>query len=251
MKILLTNDDGINADGILALYDELSKEHDVTIVAPDSERSAVGHGITIYDPLRVKEFRRNGSVVGYSTSGTPADCVKLAVSTLMKDKPDLVVSGINAGPNVGVNVLYSGTVSGAMEGALLGIPSMAVSLTSWTSQDYSFAAHETSILVDDIMKMDLPPGTLLNVNIPAIPQKDYLGEKITFQSRVAWTDKYEQRTDPGNRRYYWLNGETNDTLYEEGSDAKAVRDGYVSITPLHCDMSDWSILEKNFGISRK
>ncbi|MEM4248502.1 MAG: 5'/3'-nucleotidase SurE [Candidatus Nanoarchaeia archaeon] len=251
MRILLTNDDGINAEGLLALYDELSKMADVMVVAPDSERSAVGHGITIYDPLRVKEFYRNGKLIGYSSSGTPADCVKLGVSTLMDSRPDLVISGINAGPNVGVNVLYSGTVSGAMEGALLGIPSMAVSLASWTSHDYAFAAHEAGILVNDILNLKLPRGTLLNVNIPDLSQKNYAGEKITFQSKVAWTDRYEQRTDPGNRRYYWLNGEPNDMLYEEGSDAKAIQDGYVSITPLHCDMTDWTILEERFGIKRE
>ena len=193
MKILLTNDDGINAEGILALYDALKDMAEVTIVAPDSERSAVGHGITIADPLRVKEFKRDGKVIGYSTSGTPADCVKLGVSTLMDGNPDIVVSGINAGPNLGINVLYSGTVSGAMEGAILGIPSMAVSLASWTDCDYRFAAHHTCVLVNDIIAMKLPAGTLLNVNFPAIPENLHRGEMFTFQSRVAWTDRYDKR----------------------------------------------------------
>lgn len=240
----MTNDDGIYAEGILALYDSLCAIAEVTIVAPDSERSAVGHGITISDPLRVKEFKRNGKIVGYCSSGTPADCVKLGVNSLVEQKPDAVVSGINAGPNIGVNVLYSGTVSGAMEGALLGIPSMAVSLASWTSNDYSFAAHHTAVLVKQFLEQSLPPSTLLNVNFPPLDEQSYKGEKITFQSRVAWTDTYDQRTDPGNRRYYWLKGEANDTLHEDGSDAKAVQQGYVSITPIHCDMTDWRLYEK-------
>ncbi len=242
MKILLTNDDGINAEGILALYDSLKCLADVTIVAPDSERSAVGHGISIADPLRVKEFRRDGKIVGYSTSGTPADCVKLGVSTLLKAKPDIVVSGINAGPNLGINVLYSGTVSGAMEGAILGIPSFAISLASWTECGYGFAAHYAGTMLNDILKMDLKKGTLLNINVPALDEKSIAGKKYTFQSRVAWTDRYEKRTDPGNRTYYWLSGVPNEILYEEGSDAKAIQDGFISITPIHCDMTDHKML---------
>ncbi|MFZ2654346.1 MAG: 5'/3'-nucleotidase SurE [Victivallales bacterium] len=244
MKVLLTNDDGIYAEGILALYDSLKNIADVTIVAPDSERSAVGHGITVADPLRVKEFKRDGKVIGYSTSGTPADCVKLGISTLMKTKPDIVVSGINAGPNLGINVLYSGTVSGAMEGAILGIPSFAFSLATWTDCDYRSAAKLGSALINDAMAMNLPAGILLNVNFPAIGENLIKGEKFTFQSRVAWKDRYDKRTDPGNRSYYWLNGEPNEILYEDGSDAKAVQDGYISITPIHCDLTDWKLLDK-------
>ena len=242
MKILLTNDDGINAEGILALYDALKDMAEVTIVAPDSERSAVGHGITIADPLRVKEFKRDGKVIGYATSGTPADCVKLGVSTLMNGKPDIVVSGINAGPNLGINVLYSGTVSGAMEGAILGIPSMAVSLASWTDCDYRFAAHHAGVLVNDVLAMNLPVGTLLNVNFPAIAEKLIKGEKYTFQSRVAWTDRYDKRTDPSKRSYYWLSGDPNAITFEDGSDGKAIRDGFISLTPIHCDLTDWKML---------
>ena len=244
MRILLTNDDGIYAEGILALYDSLKTIAQVTMVAPDSERSAVGHGITVADPLRVKEFKRDGKLVGYSTSGTPADCVKLGVSTLMKLKPDIVVSGINAGPNLGINVLYSGTVSGAMEGAILGIPSLAISLGSWGDCDYGFAARNSATIVSDLISMNLPPGTLLNVNYPAIDENLIKGRKVTFQSKVAWTDRYDKRTDPGNRTYYWLSGKPNEIPYEDGSDARAVGDGFISITPLHFDLTDRKLLEK-------
>jgi 5'-nucleotidase len=244
MKILLTNDDGINAEGILALYDSLKNIAEVTIVAPDSERSAVGHGITIADPLRVKEFKRDGKVIGYATSGTPADCVKLGVSTLMKERPDIVVSGINVGPNLGINVLYSGTVSGAMEGAILGIPSLAISLASWVDCDYGFASQHAAVLVNGVIAMNLSAGTLLNVNFPAIGKALIKGEKVTFQSRGAWTDRYDKRTDPGKRSYYWLSGDPNEILYEEGSDSKAIQDGFISVTPIHCDLTDWKMLQK-------
>lgn len=244
MKILLTNDDGINAEGILALYDALKDMAEVTMIAPDSERSAVGHGITIADPLRVKEFKRDGRVIGYSTSGTPADCVKLGISTLMIEKPDIVVSGINAGPNLGINVLYSGTVSGAMEGAILGIPSMALSLASWTDCDYGFAARHSCVLARNLVAMGLPAGTMLNVNFPAIAESMIKGEIFTFQSRVAWIDKYQKRTDPGMRSYYWLSGNPSDVRFEDGSDGKAVDDGFTSLTPIHCDLTDWKMFKK-------
>jgi 5'-nucleotidase len=207
----------------------------------------VGHAITVADPLRVKEIRRDNGFVGYATSGTPADCVKLGTSTLMDRKPDLVVSGINAGANLGINVLYSGTVSGATEGAILGVPSFAISLASFESSDYSYAAEYAASLAARLPSMKLPRGTLLNVNIPAIARDRIKGERYTFQSRIAWIDHYEKRMDPASRTYYWLTGVYDKMQSEDGSDARAIDDGYISITPLHCDITDWKLLGKLGG----
>lgn len=244
MRILLTNDDGIFADGLMALNNALKVVGDVTIVAPDSERSAVGHGITIADPLRVKEVKRNGAFYGYATSGTPADCVKLAVGAIMDKKPDIVISGINLGPNFGANLLYSGTVSGATEGAIFGIPSFAVSLATFVDPDYTYAAEFAAGFVKKVLSIDVPKGTLFNVNVPAIPKERVRGERYTFQSRENLKEGFDKRVDPGNRTYYWMTGDFSDINGEEGSDANAMHDGYVSVTPIHIDMTDWETLKK-------
>lgn len=244
MNILLTNDDGINADGLYALYCSLCKIGDVTIVAPASEQSAVGHAITIADPLRVKEIKRDGKFFGHAVKGTPADCVKLAISTIMDTKPDIVVSGINLGPNTGINVLYSGTVSGATEGAIFGIPSIAISLTTFVNPDYSYAAEFAADFATKINEMNVPKGTLFSINVPAIEKEKIKGVKYTFQSRIAIEDKFDKRKDPADRTYYWLTGDFSDINGEEGSDANAIHDGYVSITPIHIDMTDWKYLEE-------
>ncbi|MEM5788426.1 MAG: 5'/3'-nucleotidase SurE, partial [Syntrophobacteraceae bacterium] len=169
MKILLTNDDGIFAKGIEAIYLALAADHDVTVVAPETEQSAVGHAITWLDPLRVKPVNRNGTFFGYALSGTPADCVKIAINELLIPRPQMVISGINLGANVGVNVIYSGTVSAATEGAVLGIPSIAVSFDSFTPSDFSAATEFIPRLVDLVDRHGLPPGISLNVNIPDLP----------------------------------------------------------------------------------
>jgi 5'-nucleotidase len=245
MNILLTNDDGIYSEGIRALYESLSKIGKVTIVAPDSERSAVGHAITLSDPLRVKEVKRNGKFFGYATTGTPADCVKLAIGAILKKKPDLVVSGINLGPNVGYSVLYSGTVSGATEGAILGIPSFAISLDTFTNPDFSFAAEYALKLAKQIMKHNnLPKGTLLNVNIPAIPKKYIKGVRFVKQSEKAIEEHFDKREDPRKRVYYWLTGEIIRSDGKEDADIETLRKKYISITPIRCDMTDYEFLEK-------
>lgn len=244
MKILLTNDDGINADGLFALYEALSKIGNVTVVAPASEQSAVGHAITIADPLRVKEVKRDGTFFGYAVNGTPADCVKLAVSTLMDKKPDIVVSGINLGPNTGINVLYSGTLSGATEGAIFGIPSFGISLATFVDPDYSYAANFAADLANKIRNMNVPKGTLFNINVPAIGKEKIKGLRYTFQSKIAIADRFDKRKDPADRTYYWLTGDFSDIDGEEGSDANAIHDGYVSVTPIHIDMTDWEYLGK-------
>jgi 5'-nucleotidase len=244
MNILITNDDGINAEGISALYKAVKDMGNVTVVAPDSERSAVGHAITISDPLRVKEVFKDGKFFGYATSGTPADCIKLAVRAILKEKPDLVISGINLGANTGYNVLYSGTVSGATEGAILGIPSFAISLGTYEKPDFSFAAEFARKVAGHILERRLPRGTLLSVNVPAVPGKDIRGVKVTSQSKVALTERFDKREDPRKRVYYWLTGEMIEADNEKMSDIEAVRNNFVSITPIHCDMTDYGFIKK-------
>ncbi|MDI6759072.1 MAG: 5'/3'-nucleotidase SurE [Candidatus Omnitrophota bacterium] len=245
MNILLTNDDGIYAEGIRALYDSLKKNGEVTVVAPDSERSAVGHAITLSDPLRVKSVNRNGKFFGYSTTGTPADCVKLAIRAIMKKRPDLVVSGINLGPNVGYSVLYSGTVSGATKGAILGIPSFAISLATFTNPDFSFAAEFARKLARLIVHhKGLPHGTLLNVNVPAVPKKRIKGVRIVKQSERAIEERFDKREDPRKRTYYWLTGEVIKSDRKTEADIETIRNNYISISPIRCDMTDYSFMDK-------
>lgn len=244
MNILITNDDGIYSEGIRALYESLKKIGKVTVVAPDTERSAVGHAITLSDPLRVKKVIRSGKFFGYATTGTPADCVKLAIGAILKKKPDLVVSGINLGPNVGYSVLYSGTVSGATEGAILGIPSFAISLDTFVNPDFSFAAEFARKLAKQVMKYNnLPRGTLLNVNIPAIAKKCIKGARIVKQSEKAIEESFDKREDPRKRIYYWLTGEIIRSDGKEDADIETLRKKYISITPIRCDMTDFGFME--------
>ena len=244
MEILITNDDGIYSEGIFALYESLRKVAAVTVVAPDTQRSAVGHAITLTDPLRVVETGRYGKFFGYATSGTPADCVKLAIRAIMKKKPDLIFSGINLGANMGYNVLYSGTVSGATEGALLGIPSIAVSLATFLKPDFRFAAAFSGRIAAAAKKNRLPPGTLLNVNVPAVPAARIKGVSITRQSRTLFNDRFDKRTDPHGQTYYWLTGSLNQKDASPDSDLAAVSRNRVSITPLQFDLTDYKFLRE-------
>jgi 5'-nucleotidase len=243
MKILLTNDDGIYAEGIKALYLALSDLGEITVVAPDTERSAVGHAITLSDPLRVKNVDRGGKFFGYAITGTPADCVKIAIRAILKDRPDIVVSGINLGPNVGYSVLYSGTVSGATEGAILGIPSIAISLGTFENPDYSYAAEFANKMVRLVVEnKGLPQGTLLNVNVPAVPQDQIKGVRIVKQSKRAIEERFDKREDPRKRTYYWLTGEVIESDGRDDADIETLRQDYVSITPIHCDMTDYEFM---------
>ncbi len=239
MKILLTNDDGINSLGIYALYQELKKIGQVSIVAPETEQSAIGHAITLSNPLRVREVYRDGSFYGYSVNGTPADCVKLGAMVIFKESPDIVVSGINLGPNLGIDVIYSGTVSAATEGTVLEIPSMAVSLATRRDPDYSFAATFAKDLCLRVKEKGLPSGTLLNVNIPAVPFDKIKGVRVTRQGKSRFKDTFEKRMDPRGNVYYWLTGEIIKEEEDEEADTKAVSGNYVSITPLHFDLTSY------------
>ncbi len=242
MRILVSNDDGIDAPGLHALVQELTPFAEVTVVAPDKQQSAVGHAITINLPLRMTRFSRNGEFFGYALNGTPADCVKLGVKFLLKERPDLVISGINHGSNTAVNIIYSGTVSAATEGTILGIPSIAVSLTTYAEADFSYAARFAARLARLVAQRGLPQGTLINVNVPAVAEEQIRGIRITRQGRSSWEDTFDARRDPANREYFWLTGRMNVIDTEDDADQVAIAHNYVSVTPVHYDLTDHEML---------
>jgi 5'-nucleotidase len=243
LKILVSNDDGIDAPGIYALVQELKRIGSVTVVAPDKQQSAVGHAITMNFPLRAKEFKKNGVLFGYAVEGTPADSVKLAVKALLKQKPDLVVSGINHGSNTAISIIYSGTVSAATEGTILGIPSIAISLTTYGPADFRYAAKFARRLVLLVARKGIPDGTLLNVNVPPLPENEIRGIVVTRQGRAVWNDSFDIRRDPANKEYYWLTGALQDSDEGIEFDQTAVRNNYISITPIQYDLTDSTMVE--------
>jgi 5'/3'-nucleotidase len=252
LHILVSNDDGIDAPGLYALVQELKQFARVTVVAPDKQQSAVGHAITINLPLRTTRFSKNGEFFGYALNGTPADCVKLGAKFLLKTLPDLVISGINHGSNTAVNIIYSGTVSAATEGTILGIPSIAVSLTTYADADFSYAARFAARLARLVANRGLPHGTLINVNVPAVPEHEIRGIRITRQGRSSWDDTFDARRDPANREYFWLTGRMKVIDTEEDADQIAVSNNYVSVTPVHYDLTDHAMLStmKEWEIDR-
>ena len=243
LKILVSNDDGIDAPGIFALVQELKKIATVSVVAPDKQQSAVGHAITMNYPLRAIPFRKNNEFFGYAVEGTPADAVKLGVRFLLKEPPDMIVSGINHGSNTAISVIYSGTVSAATEGTILGIPSIAVSLTTYEEPDFSYAARFAARLALIVAEKGLPPGTLLNVNVPSIPENHIRGVVLTKQGNSKWDDTFDVRRDPANREYFWLTGKLLVTDVDPDADQIAIRNGFVSVTPIRYDLTDREMLE--------
>jgi len=246
MKILITNDDGIYADGIQALRKAFAKMGEVTVVAPDREKSATGHCITVHQPLRVEEFCFiDQPCQAWAVDGTPSDCVKIAVQKLMSKPPDLVVSGINRGPNLGTDVLYSGTVSAAIEGVIEGFPSMAISLNSFSHPDYSYAAEFATKLGRLIIDRGLPPGTLLNVNVPSLPKEKIQGISVTRLGNRRYKNIFHKRTDPRGKIYYWLAGEVYDLdLDDPMTDVAALSRDEISITPIHFDLTNYKIMDQ-------
>ncbi|MBU1039690.1 MAG: 5'/3'-nucleotidase SurE [Proteobacteria bacterium] len=242
MRILLTNDDGIQAVGLRAMHRALvAAGHDVQVVAPITEQSAVGHAITLSAPLRVKEFREEG-FFGLGVSGTPADCVKLAISTLIKPAPELVVSGINAGANVGVDIMYSGTVSAATEGALMGFPALAVSMDDHNPTELSGQAQYTAALLPRLPFAALPGKCVLNLNFPNRPMAESGELRVCAHTRVAYTDWYEERLDPRGRKYYWMCGELKPESISQGRDRRLLSEGFITLTPLRFDFTDHETL---------
>jgi 5'-nucleotidase len=228
--ILVTNDDGVHSDGIHALAAALARVGEVTIVAPHIEASAIGHALTLRRPLRMERLRDRV----YEVDGTPTDCVNVALTQLYVSPPDLIVSGINKGYNLGDDVTYSGTVSGALEGALLGIPSIAVSLERTADYDFRQAAEAARIVGESVLAHGLPSRVFLNMNVPAGAPR---GMRITVQAKRNHVTVVAERLDPRGRAYYWIEEGENDWESHDRSDYQAVRDGYVSITPLQPDLT--------------
>jgi 5'-nucleotidase len=244
MNVLLTNDDGIHAPGLWALVDAFSARHQVTVVAPDRERSAVGHGITLHQPIRFEKTRVNGGPMGYSVNGTPADCVKLGLAELLDSPPELVVSGINPGANVGINVNYSGTVAAAKEAAMAGIPAMAVSIMSPGDSHVAAAARFAEALSIQVVGRTVPAGTFLNINFPDLPMDRIRGVRWSRQGTGGVVQHFEKRRDPRDRVYYWQ-GCDGQTAYDRPDiDGAALGDRYISITPIKCDMTDYDALRE-------
>lgn len=242
MKILVTNDDGYQAPGIRALFNALKSDHEVTLAAPDREKSAVGHGITLHTPLKHQKVRLGHNDFGHAVAGTPADCVKLALFDICDQAPDLVISGINAGSNTGININYSGTVGAAREAAVNGIPAIAVSIQYGDIMDFDGVAAYTASILDKAMALDLSPGVFLNINAPALAIDRIAGTKVTSQADNNLINVFDRRLNPRDMTYYWYAGMEQNVPYE-GSDDSALLKNCISITPLQCDMTAHSAMD--------
>jgi 5'-nucleotidase len=251
LKILLSNDDGIYAQGLRVLAERLARESDLSVyvVAPDRERSATGHALTLHKPIRVEEVQLAANIKSWATTGTPSDCIKFALEVLLEQKPDYIISGINSGPNLGSEVLYSGTVSAAMEGAILGIPSIACSLVGRSVRHYETAAEFIARLVKFLPTAGMSKRTLLNVNVPNIPLNEIKGVAPSELSVRAYKDHYEKRVDPRGKVYYWLAGEAIEEGESETSDTHYVLNKYIAITPISFNMTDRETLRTMDGWS--
>lgn len=238
MRILLTNDDGIHAPGLHSLYTAVENLGEVSIVAPDTQRSAIGHAITLYDPIKTSMVEKDGQLYGYAVGGTPADCVKLALCTLLKDPPNLIISGINLGPNAGISVLYSGTVSAATEGTILGHTSMAVSLCTFKDPIWETAGFVANRIATLLNMHGLPEGILLNVNVPNRPISQLRGIRITKVAPSRFVEKFDKRMDPQGNIYYWMDGRLECIGDDTDTDLRAIADGYVSVTALGLDRTN-------------
>lgn len=239
--ILLTNDDGFDSPGLLALKKAISRIAEVSIVAPDHNWSAAGHTKTMHKPLRVNEAALSDGFSIYTTTGAPSDCVALALMGILERRPELVISGINNGANLGHDLTYSGTVAAAMEAVISGIPAIAVSLDA-RQGEFDLAARFSAYLATLVLEKGLPPNVLLNVNVPNLPPEKVRGVQITRLGRRVYQDALVKRTDPYGRDYYWIGGQPPTGISEEGTDVWALAEGFISITPVHMDMTEYSLL---------
>ena len=236
MNILITNDDGITSGALYLLRQELQDLGDVFIVAPDRDQSATSHSLTLYRPMRIE--RPEPGV--FAIDGTPTDCVLVAAHGLLERAPDLVISGVNRGPNMGDDVFYSGTVAAAIEGAMQGVPAIAISLatSSGGRADFQYSCQFARRLVGTVLEKGLPPKSVLNVNVPQLRDDEIKGVRVTRLGKRTYQDTLIERTDPRGRAYYWIGGDAPIWEPVEGSDFLAVDQGYVSVTPLHLDLTD-------------
>jgi 5'-nucleotidase len=244
MRILLSNDDGILAPGLLAMYKALQSLGEVHVVAPETAQSGGAHAITIRTPVLWRRVQLEDAFTGTSVEGTPADCVKLAIHAVLEHKPDLIVSGINAGLNSGVHVLYSGTVAAAIEGAIQGFPAIAVSLEMYRDMDFDAAARIARGVIDRILADAPQPGQVFNINIPEIRPGRPKGVRVAPQSPQSMPERIEERTAPYGRQYYWLAGDFRNFGDSNGTDRQCLDEGYVCVTPLQFDMTDAAQLER-------
>ena len=247
-SILITNDDGIQAEGIQVLsqkiYQAFGERMNIYILAPDHEQSAVSNAITMHRPLRIEtvRFLHNHQLTAWAVNGTPTDCVKLAIETLLPEMPDLIISGINRGSNLGTDVLYSGTVAAATEGAILGVPSIAISLTEEKEPGYEVAADFICQFIPRILEHKLPEGTILNINVPPGHLNQIEGIRATKLGDRCYKNTFEERIDPRGRSYYWLAGDIVETDKDESYDVGAIKRNYISITPLRFDITGYNFL---------
>ncbi len=248
MRLLVTNDDGINSPGLEALVESLQVLGHVTVVAPDRERSAVGHALTFHSPLRVRELPGQERVTRFVTDGTPTDCVLLALYCLMPEKPDLLFSGINRGANLGDDITYSGTVSAAMEGLIHGIPSIAVSQVGHAPVHYATAASFAARLAGQLARnVSMPQRTFLNVNVPDLPTPEIKGVQVTRQGHSIYDQQIVRRVDPRGRDYYWVTGAMPTGRPEEGTDFMAIHQDCISVTPVQTNMTNHELIDEIRG----
>lgn len=242
--IIVTNDDGITAPGIKALIEVARNHGEIVIIAPDKPQSGVGHAITLSSTLRINKMKVFDDLEGHSCSGTPVDCIKLAVNEIVHRKPDLIVSGINHGSNCSINVIYSGTMSAAIEGVLEGIPSVGFSLLDYSIEaDFAAAKKVADKIIKSVLKRKLPKNTCLNVNIPKLSESEIMGIKICRQANANWEEKFDKRIDPSGREYFWLTGEFKN--YDSGTDTDvwALSNNYVSVVPTQVDLTAYHAIE--------
>ncbi len=244
MRILVTNDDGIDSEGLLALKKSLSSIGEVVVIAPNHNWSAAGHTKTMHKPLRVSKVTMRDGDTGYSSDGTPSDCVALAMLGVAGDRPQMVVSGINKGANLGGDITYSGTVAAAMESVVNNVPAIAISVASYVEWEFEPAAEFAAKLAARIVEHGMLPNVLLNVNVPSTVRDQIKGVAVTRLGKRIYQDKLIERQDPFGRNYYWIGGAEPSGNADEGTDIWALANGYISVTPIHMDLTNYAIMDK-------